>query len=252
MLINALWVWTLPAIIPLDHRDISPLLASPERSAELPTFWQQSPYQPSVHCDNERRLGGDPNNSMDGGKWVCEPEELAKEGKSCLVYSFGSENEWTFEQAILDIAPECEIHTFDPFVSAPAAPPGVTFHAYGVGHPLLTAPANDPGLTLQPPSPEFIGLPAIVLALGHEQRVISLLKVDIEGGEFDALGGSGIGRWPVVREVEVEVHLMDRWGERDADRLVRAIEGQGYELFHKEENVLASCCCELAFRRLTG
>jgi len=218
---------------------------SPERSAELHDFWQTH-YQPSIHCSNERRLGGDFFNQMDGGKWVCEPSTLADQGERCLVYSFGSNNDWTFESAVLNTAPGCEIHTFDPFISAPSfAPAGVHFHRYGLGHFSLPAPSNDPNLTLTPTSPQLVGLPAIVRALGHEERTIELLKVDIEGGEFEGLGG---GRWPAVREVEVEVHLMGRWGERDADLLVGGIEGRGYRLFHKEENAFGTCCCELAFR----
>ena len=51
-----------------------------------------------------RRLG-------DGGKWVCDPHRITEQ-KDCLVYSVGSNNDFSFEMAVLkDIGPHCEIHT---------------------------------------------------------------------------------------------------------------------------------------------
>ena len=48
----------------------------------------------------------------DGGKWICDPHRIREEQEECLVYSVGSNNDFSFEQAILEVVGEhCEIHT---------------------------------------------------------------------------------------------------------------------------------------------
>jgi hypothetical protein len=51
--------------------------------------------------------------SADGHKWVCDPHRLATKD-DCLVYSFGSNGNFYFEQHLHSVAPNCEIHVFDP------------------------------------------------------------------------------------------------------------------------------------------
>ena len=57
----------------------------------------------------QRRLG----RRGDGGKWVCDPHRISRQS-SCLVYSFGSSEEYSFEQDVVNKL-KCEVHTFDPF-----------------------------------------------------------------------------------------------------------------------------------------
>jgi hypothetical protein len=59
------------------------------------------------------RLG----NIGDGGKWVCYPNKLGggveqKPSPSCIVYSFGSNGDFSFETSIFQQNSECEV----PFV----------------------------------------------------------------------------------------------------------------------------------------
>jgi hypothetical protein len=76
-----------------------------------PQAWFQNNWEPSFTCLHERRIGG----NGDGPKWVCDPHRIDPD--NCLVYSFGSNNEFSFEEAILrDISAKCEIHTFDPTI----------------------------------------------------------------------------------------------------------------------------------------
>jgi hypothetical protein len=63
-------------------------------------------------------------------KWLCGLQDVAavRAGnrddygvgkfypKSCIVYSMGSSNEFSFEERVREVAPGCEIHTFDPTV----------------------------------------------------------------------------------------------------------------------------------------
>jgi hypothetical protein len=71
----------------------------------------------------------------DGGKWLCglnEVHDLRREtttadydygakkkhydSKPCIVYSMGSNNDFSFEEQVRMVAPGCEIHTFDPTI----------------------------------------------------------------------------------------------------------------------------------------
>ena len=70
----------------------------------------------------------------DGPKWVCDPYRIT-EKNDCLVYSIGSNNEFSFEEAVhAEIGYKCEIHTFDHTVGAnPSNKPSyVTFHSWGI------------------------------------------------------------------------------------------------------------------------
>lgn len=44
---------------------------------------------------------------------MCAPEQLLSHD-SCVVFSIGSNGEASFEAAILDEFPHCQMHTFDP------------------------------------------------------------------------------------------------------------------------------------------
>jgi Methyltransferase domain len=44
---------------------------------------------------------------------VCAPEQLLSHD-GCVVFSIGSNGEASFESAILDEFPHCQMHTFDP------------------------------------------------------------------------------------------------------------------------------------------
>ena len=52
-----------------------------------------------------------------GERWKCNPQRLRLLKGSCVVYSFGTGWDVTFELAILRIAPRCTVRTFDPTVT---------------------------------------------------------------------------------------------------------------------------------------
>eukprot|EP00966_Prymnesium_polylepis_P257065 5938216-Prymnesium_polylepis.1 len=62
--------------------------------------------------------------------------------KNCLIYSFGSKGEDSWERAMFERRPECQIHIFDPtlpleeetrMVQA-SAKYGARFHSIGLSH----------------------------------------------------------------------------------------------------------------------
>ena len=96
------------------------------RVIEDSTFYYSFNWHPTITCDQEERIGL----LGDGGKWVCNPRKIKP---PCLVFSFGSYNEFGFEKDLQALS-KCEIHTFDPTIGdAPTnLPNGVFFHPYGL------------------------------------------------------------------------------------------------------------------------
>ncbi|KAF9809787.1 hypothetical protein IEO21_07262 [Rhodonia placenta] len=142
------------------------------------TLWDF--FIPAYQCPHRvERIGA----LGDGGKWVCGFERVARQ-PHCVIYSFGVNNESSFEAALLRAAPGCEVWGYD--FSVPAFGPEITadpalnarahFFPYALGdRDSYGAGANPPTYTL-----------ATLMALnGH--RFIDLLKIDIEGAEFASL-----------------------------------------------------------------
>ena len=138
----------------------------------------------------------------DGQKAVCiQPESVAPPvNKSCIVYSFGINYEWSFDDAMESYG--CQVYAFDPSMDKEGErfdhSPGVHFYKIGLGAKDET-PANGPVVhTLQ----------SIRQLLGHQDRVIDYLKIDIEGSEWDVLPQlMGTGELTHVRQMGVEIHL---------------------------------------------
>ena len=69
------------------------------RNGKMEWFYQAH-FEPEFLCAYERRIGRD----GDGGKWICDPHRIAQkaasEGGGCLVYSVGSNNDFSFEREL--------------------------------------------------------------------------------------------------------------------------------------------------------
>lgn len=85
-------------------------------------YWKEKWRPDHFACTNIKRIG----NSGDGGKITCLDTPSTE--KKCLIYSVGSNNDFSFENDIHTIYPNCEIHTFDPTVKFPQNPSFVHFH----------------------------------------------------------------------------------------------------------------------------
>eukprot|EP00565_Helicotheca_tamesis_P001191 CAMPEP_0185725932 /NCGR_PEP_ID=MMETSP1171-20130828/2057_1 /TAXON_ID=374046 /ORGANISM="Helicotheca tamensis, Strain CCMP826" /LENGTH=339 /DNA_ID=CAMNT_0028394177 /DNA_START=167 /DNA_END=1186 /DNA_ORIENTATION=- len=200
-------------------------------------------FEPEFACMHERRIG----QMGDGGKWICDPYRIIQkknnsnnmmggEGEDgCLVYSIGSNNDFSFENFVYsEISQDCEIHTFDPGnYSKGAEKAGVNYHQYYVG--------LDEGESSK-------SMKTIVEELGHQGRTIDIFKIDCEGCEwvtaehwFDA---------PVfIRQIQVEVHNVKM---RATPKFFDDMWHNHYVITHKEPNILSPRgCVEYAFLKLS-
>lgn len=198
-------------------------------------------YEPDFVCQHERRIG----RLGDGGKWVCDPHRIAVQDE-CLVYSVGSHNDFSFEEAVIrDIGQHCEIHTFDLIDYAEGAidvgdrfyegvnKPAVNFHQVGIG-------SDKP--------PKFKSLQTIVSELGHEGRTIDIFKIDCEGCEWETFA-SWFDANVMLRQIQVEVHGADvQKTPQFFDRLYE----ENYVITHKEPNIAygGGYALEFAFLKL--
>jgi len=171
-------------------------------------YWQKN-WEPSYTCTTLERLG----RPGDGGKWVCDPQHyLQREG--CVVYSFGSNGDFSFEEAVHAVAPACEIHTVDPAPATDAVPAFLTYHEGRLG--------------------EALTLRTFMRQLGHTN--VTLVKMDCEGCEFGALTPSAMpSEWGAIQQIQFEVHYNGEPLRTHA--LFRALHSLGYAIFSKEANL---------------
>ena len=174
-------------------------------------FFQRN-WEPSYSCTATVRMGC----PGDGGKWICDPHH-ALSGLDCVVYSVGSHDEFSFEEAVHRFNPACEIYTFDPTLDGPPLnkPSYVHFYPWRLG----SGESNS-----------SVSIAGIMWALGHSN--VSVLKIDCEGCEFDSFAAPGFAG--AIQQILVEVHFN---GEpQRVHRLFNFLSSMGYAIFSKEPN----------------
>ena len=142
-------------------------------------------FEPEATCFTDERFGSKVRRGRfgafgDGPKFVCGVDYVAEKAarvanevaeERCLVYSIGSNNDISFERAVHDHMPGCEIHTFDPtlnttFVGSQYA----IFHNWGLGK-------DGESMSMGGKTWVAKGLETIMRELGHTDRTIDILKV---------------------------------------------------------------------------
>lgn len=191
--------------------------------------YYSSIYHPTWSCDVTERVGL----MSDGGKFICDPHRIPKD---CLIYSIGSNNDWSFEENAYNLL-GCEIHTFDHTIDPVNMPKFVNFHKWGLGAWNSTDDI-------------LISLPNIIDKLGHTNRAIDILKVDCEGCETEAIRPLfQMKSWrtnPPIRQINIEFH----WHRYTDLELLRAATDNGYVIFMKEANPFGRCCYEFSLLQL--
>ena len=189
--------------------------------------------------------------------------------RQCVVYSFGVHTGWSFDTAIARLG--CTVHAFDPSVDHPEdLAPGVHFHAIGLS-------GEDGTRTAVPVSRENVrstwemrSLSSLAKQLQHAK--VDLLKIDIEGAEWDVLEQIAAGSLDElsVGQIVAEVHFGDsemRGGgwemeQRELD-ILKNMQGAGWAMWRREDNEQGyeqyrsflrgqgSCCFEVGWMRKT-
>lgn len=171
----------------------------------------------------------------DGGKWVCGVETLLQR-LGCVIYSFGSNGDTSFEEALLNTT-KCSVWTFDPTLNAAKlakvnAVPGLHFTPVGLAD-------RDGEMDIAGKVLPVSTLATLMRERGHTW--VDLLKVDIEGGEWAVLDGFvRNGSALPVSQAQIEFHV-DK--PQVAVETMAGLVGVGWRVFHVEENVYCGVGC---------
>mmetsp|Transcript_14086 Transcript_14086/g.23980 ORF Transcript_14086/g.23980 Transcript_14086/m.23980 type:complete len:351 (-) Transcript_14086:159-1211(-) len=194
-------------------------------------------YEPEATCLSEERFGTDTRYHAfgDGPKFICGVDfiahQTAHEGKKCLVYSVGSNNDVSFEKAVHTFMDGCEVHTFDPTLSSPfVGGKYATFHPWGLGKD---------GVEGEHEGKKWSGksFETIIRELGHENCTIDVLKIDCEGCEWDTMSPLFelmSSRRVKINQVLIELHL--RSGPQQLKDFFGNADKAKMRVFHKERN----------------
>lgn len=188
-------------------------------------------YEPEWVCDSEKRVGPEDINTGDGPKFVCAPDSLEQES-NCLVYSIGSNYDFSFEDGIRKHASNCEFHTFDGTMDlANRALPTdlekrIHFHNWNVDTVSGTSEKGWVTKTIE----------EIVSELRHVGRTIQVFKIDCEGCEYgvmphliDMVKNGDL----VIEQIQIEMHGKDA---AEIQTFFQTMRSAGYAIFHKERN----------------
>ena len=185
------------------------------------------------------------------GGFYLSPDLLDKQS---IVYSVGIGEDISFDQDLIDTH-GCSVFGFDPtpksinWCKQQDLPSGFSLYEYGLGaktekvqfhlpkntdhvsgsihHHDSLAESNSVEVSLR-------SFNDIALSLGHEK--IDVLKMDIEGSEYDVIEGI-LSSAVVIDQLAIELH--ERFfedGQARSRQLVRAIKDAGYELFAVSES----------------
>jgi len=139
---------------------------------------------------------------LDGQKAVClQPISVAPPPNSCIIYSIGINNEWSFDDAMERYG--CNIFAFDPSMKDAQdqfnRSSGIHFYKIGLG--VRDETINSTGW-------KILSLESIRRLLGHQDLVIDYLKMDIEYHEWAVLPElMKSGELAKVRQMGIEFHL---------------------------------------------
>ncbi len=170
--------------------------------------------------------------------WSPAVASAASAESGCVVLSLGSNNQWSFEEAMVRLAPHCTIHTFDCTVARPRGMPidgNVVFHRQCIGRSGTTC--------------GHMTIMEIVQLVG---KTPLYLKIDIEGWEYEALAEFLVeAHGALPSQIAVELHASTPLLDLD-ERMLRAFvfmmrEVGGYVPVHRRDNPLGYGASEVLF-----
>jgi hypothetical protein len=183
-------------------------------------------------CSEFKRFGRE----GDGGYQVCMREPFIPKPKSCLVYSFGINNDWSFDEDFSNYG--CAVHSFDPSIHQldHIHPPNISFHNLGLWDRDFV---NKAGWSMK-------SLSSIINQLKHDKISIDVLKSDVEGAEWPLIRDLTSSEFS-IRQLVIEIHTPRMHPERmtkldyiEIIRYVQRLKDKGYILV---KNVQRNYCC---------
>ncbi|XP_048739266.2 uncharacterized protein LOC125653733 isoform X1 [Ostrea edulis] len=163
----------------IDLPKISPLGTSPIDKQEMMKYQDIYLRYISKHqilCKEMLRLG----NIVDGGWDICHDVRF-RPGSTCIVYSFGIDYDFSFDED-MEKTYGCDVFSFDPSMNMDDHKHSdhIRFYRVGLGD-------KNKDIWVGGKKWKIETLKTIQEKLGHTNKRIDMLKIDIEGNEIAAL-----------------------------------------------------------------
>ena len=194
-------------------------------------YWTNSQSCKLAH-DFGGRMMKDPS-GFDGQKSICLDQLVRPQPGDCIVYSFGINNEWSFDDTMAKYG--CEVFAFDPSMGQSDHNHSNKVHFYNLGlggsdH------TNDLGWKVQTLESVY----KMLAPLHGKDKIIDYLKIDIESAEWEVLPQIiQSGMLKKVRQLGIEFHLQ-QLGDLDSYRravgVVKSLEDAGMVRFDSKYN----------------
>eukprot|EP00923_Selenidium_pygospionis_P010397 GHVN01018075.1.p1 GENE.GHVN01018075.1~~GHVN01018075.1.p1 ORF type:complete len:292 (-),score=33.95 GHVN01018075.1:472-1347(-) len=191
-------------------------------------YWELKNIE--FNCTNKQRMG----KKTDGGWDICASEPFTPKQNDCLVYSFGINGDFSFDDAMGDTY-GCQVHSFDPSmkVKSHQRSDHVSFENIGLWG---SNTVNKKGWKL-----ETLG--TILERHNDTDRLIDVLKFDIEHGEWPSF--PTMFKEDSIRNVmnlAFETHVgkdpKDRTAKyMEAMEVHRELHRRGFRRFHYSDNM---------------
>lgn len=229
--------------------DSTPVVRSSRAERYKPATWNQLNWDPDFSCGMKDLVGGTEGSNS---KWLCDPHRFQQQPPQrddCLVYNFGTNTRagdtnnkvsFDFEKDLYRVAPNCEVHVFDPRGSAQDlnaqlrnVNPRASFHSLGImgSHAVNETLSDTPTFRTSSPSTtqSLKTLPEIMQQLGHTGRRLDVLALDCGGCEWR--GGVHLDILQQdVRQLNMELHDYPAC----ANQTMFDIHQAGYVILHKQ------------------
>ena len=175
---------------------------------------------------------------IDGGYNFCMDRGMMPDWRrGCLVYSFGINNDWSFDEAMERYG--CQVFSFDPSMDSPDHDHTANIHFYRLGIAAEDV-VNHPTTGWKLLTLESI---YTMLQPRHGNAIIDFLKIDTEGAEWDVIPQIiASGMMQRVRQFVFEWHFYEPDSNVDYYRqsleLIALLERHGFRCFNSRHNPL--------------
>ncbi|XP_042881584.1 uncharacterized protein LOC122259095 [Penaeus japonicus] len=181
-------------------------------------------------------------------KWVCMDKRYNIKPWNCLVYSFGIDVDWSFDDD-MDKRFNCKVYAFDHTIGKPDHNRSKNIQFYATGIAAQKKKNVD----------RYINL---LKRFGHENTIIDYLKIDVEGAErqfFEDVLYQTPQVLKNIKQIGMEIHTGKNKKNMELYyKYAQLLECFGFKLIFqhildvpfllfKEKGELRSCCYELVW-----
>lgn len=188
-------------------------------------------WGPTWSCPLAEEIGHSLDVTLSGGtKWICDVDHI---DNKCLVYSFGHTANYSFELE-MNLKYGCEVHIFDTDDNLGNVN-GISYHLWN-----------------ERSTGRLSKISEIVNALGHTNRNIDVLSLDVHGCELDILENPHL--WQELAEISTQIDQiivtitprsesdmispycsnLSPYSPQSVHRLFSLFSRNGYVVFHRE------------------